>query len=75
MDKDCLWCPHPVSAHSEYYGGLCAWDVTVLQDADVPYSISCWCGGTDATAGPRLLIRDRSIPLVKIEGGYKIEAV
>ena len=49
----CPWCPHPVSAHTSYYGGKCAADVTVVDDGPVPYSLSCWCGGTEDTAGPR----------------------
>jgi len=50
----CRWCDHPMTRHSNYYGGWCSADVTVVGDPITPaYTLSCWCGGTEDTAGPR----------------------
>jgi len=63
-DLACAWCPHPVSYHSAYYGGWCSADITVLGDGEVPYTISCWCGGTEGTAGPRVVLTRSTTRLV-----------
>lgn len=60
----CPWCPHPIAAHTSYYGGWCSADVTVVNDGPVPYCVSCWCGGTEGTAGPRIVTSRGNDPLV-----------
>lgn len=69
--ENCMWCDHPVASHGAYYDGWCAWDVTIFGDGD-PYSLSCWCGGTEATAGPRMVVRDSSIRLTRAGEGWSI---
>lgn len=60
---NCEWCDHPQSWHIDYYGGWCGWSITVVGD-DVPYSVSCWCGGTEETAGPRIVTSRSTTKLV-----------
>jgi len=66
----CLFCGHPMQDHVPYYGGWCAVDVTVIEDGIPPYSLSCWCDGTSEGRGPRMVIREGSTLLERVDDRY-----